>query len=249
MNVHLQQAMGALKEGKPGEAQVLLARVIKEEPENEHAWFLLSSLVASKEQKITFLRKVLTLNPEHSGARQQLARLLERSPETPAPKPAGKVATTPQTPQPTEPEWTEPSPEEEMAGEEPLDFLSQAQGDTVPSWLEGEEDFIGDDETVLAPMEERPEEAVEELPDWLQDKPAGEWQDDDKATTEPSAPADEDEPAVTAPESAESQEPAKKAPRQQPEVPYTLLFYTLVALAAIVGLTLCYLITITVIAG
>jgi hypothetical protein len=88
MNPQLERALVAADEGRKDEAQVLLARVIKEEPKNSQAWFLLSKLVNSDRQRITFLRKVLAIEPGHEEARRWLAEL--------APEPvAGEEATVP----------------------------------------------------------------------------------------------------------------------------------------------------------
>ncbi|MFZ0546777.1 MAG: hypothetical protein WAM60_15125 [Candidatus Promineifilaceae bacterium] len=81
MNQHLVQAIAAARAGKKPQAKVLLARVIKDEPDNVNAWFLLSSLADTEEQKIQRLEKVLELQPGYPAAAEQLAELLPESPE------------------------------------------------------------------------------------------------------------------------------------------------------------------------
>jgi hypothetical protein len=81
MNPHLKQAIAAAHAGKKPQAKVLLARVIKDEPENANAWFLLSSLADTDEQKIQHLQKVLELQPNHPTAADQLAKLVPTPPE------------------------------------------------------------------------------------------------------------------------------------------------------------------------
>lgn len=81
MNQHLKQAIAAAHAGKKPQAKVLLARVIKDEPENANAWFLLSSLADTDEQKIQHLQKVLELQPDHPTAADQLAKLVPTPPE------------------------------------------------------------------------------------------------------------------------------------------------------------------------
>jgi len=81
MNQHLKQAIAAARAGKKPQAKVLLARVIKDEPENVNAWFLLSSLADTEEQKIQHLEKVLELQPNHPAAAEQLADLGVTVPE------------------------------------------------------------------------------------------------------------------------------------------------------------------------
>ncbi len=81
MNQHLKQAIAAARAGKNPQAKVLLARVIKDEPDNANAWFLLSTLADTDEQKIQHLQKVLELQPNHPTAADQLAELVPPSPE------------------------------------------------------------------------------------------------------------------------------------------------------------------------
>jgi hypothetical protein len=81
MNQHLMQAIAAARAGKKPQAKVLLARVIKDEPENVNAWFLLSSLADTEEQKIQHLQKVIELQPDHPAASEQLAELAPTPPE------------------------------------------------------------------------------------------------------------------------------------------------------------------------
>jgi hypothetical protein len=81
MNQHLKQAIAAARAGKKPQAKVLLARVIKDEPENVNAWFLLSSLADTEEQKIQHLQKVLELQPGHPAAAEQMAELVPPLPE------------------------------------------------------------------------------------------------------------------------------------------------------------------------
>lgn len=81
MNQHLKQAIAAARAGKNPQAKVLLARVIKDEPDNANAWFLLSTLADTEEQKVQHLQKVLELEPNHPAAAEQLAELVPTPPE------------------------------------------------------------------------------------------------------------------------------------------------------------------------
>ncbi len=298
MNQHLKQAIAAARAGKEPQAKVLLARVIKDEPENVNAWFLLSSLADTEEQKVQHLEKVLELQPDHAVASQQLAELVPPSPaaveeaildtfeddshstidiEDPPDDPdeamawleelaADQGAPIDELPSlandldtadtvldlpdldDIEAEDTAPEdPDEAMAwleqlaadqgapmdelptlideedgdkteietfpwldeadddidyqelptlideaveeddtaepaktlavSDESTDFVSQAEGDSIPSWLVGDEDFISADTVITGPAEEVVEEKEpENLPDWLNEMPADSWE-------------------------------------------------------------------------
>jgi hypothetical protein len=82
MNPKMQQAIVAARTGQNKEAQILLTQVLKEDPEEVQAWFLLSHLVESEQKQLTYLKRVLALDPHHEKAAQQLAQL--ESAEEPA---------------------------------------------------------------------------------------------------------------------------------------------------------------------
>jgi hypothetical protein len=85
MTRKLQQAIKAARAGQKKEAQVLLTQILKDEPNDVHAWFLLSHVVESEQKQIAYLRKVLALEPGHEKAVQRLAQL-----ETPKPLPVAE---------------------------------------------------------------------------------------------------------------------------------------------------------------
>jgi hypothetical protein len=61
--------------------------------------------------------------------------------------------------------------------DESFDFVSQAQGDSIRSWMVGDEDFISVDTVMTGPAEEVEEEAEpENLPDWLNELPVDDWE-------------------------------------------------------------------------
>ncbi|MEJ2751030.1 MAG: hypothetical protein P8183_24460 [Anaerolineae bacterium] len=79
MNEKLQQAITAVRNGQENEAQLLLTQVLKEDPQETQAWFLLSTLVDSEQKKKAYLGKVLALDPDHPMAKKMLARFQEES--------------------------------------------------------------------------------------------------------------------------------------------------------------------------
>ena len=77
MNEKLQQAISVARSGQKTEAQLLLTEVLQDDPNETQAWFLLSTLVDSKQKKSAYLGKVLALEPDHEMAQTMLERLQE----------------------------------------------------------------------------------------------------------------------------------------------------------------------------
>lgn len=83
MDVRLQQALLATRSGEPETAQILLSDLIRDNPGETNAWFMLSYLVDKPERQARYLQQVLALDPEHTLAQEHLQRLLQ--PGVPAP--------------------------------------------------------------------------------------------------------------------------------------------------------------------
>jgi len=80
----LSQAAALLRARDQEAAQVLLADFIKENPDSEKGWWLLSFAVSDPSQQISCLKRVLRLNPNHTKARERLDLLTgEKPPPTP----------------------------------------------------------------------------------------------------------------------------------------------------------------------
>lgn len=71
----LARAAAAIEAGNMSEAHVLLAQAIKANPNDVDAWLLLSQTAGSVEQKKTFLKRALIVDPDNATARQRLAEL------------------------------------------------------------------------------------------------------------------------------------------------------------------------------
>lgn len=80
MDLKLQQALVATRAGEPETAQILLAELIQERPEEANAWFMLSYLVDTSERQARYLQQVLALNPDHELAHEHLQRLRQGVP-------------------------------------------------------------------------------------------------------------------------------------------------------------------------
>ncbi|MCP5100656.1 MAG: hypothetical protein GY943_34340 [Chloroflexi bacterium] len=74
MKQMLQQAIVATRAGNTKEAQILLAEVLKENPNEIQAWYLLSLLVESESKQEAYLQKVISLDPNHAKAQDLLSQ-------------------------------------------------------------------------------------------------------------------------------------------------------------------------------
>ena len=71
----IQESITEYKSGNKNTAKRLLASVVKKEPDNARAWYLLSQAVDKKEQAIYCLSRVLKINPDNSQAKNRLRKL------------------------------------------------------------------------------------------------------------------------------------------------------------------------------
>ena len=72
----LQEAVQAAKRGDSGGARSLLLRASEIEPSNDRVWLWLANLAASVDDRIRYLRRVLSEHPGHEVARGELAGVL-----------------------------------------------------------------------------------------------------------------------------------------------------------------------------
>ncbi len=75
MDQRLQQAIASARSGKEKEAQFLLTQLLKDNPEEVHAWFLLSHLVDSEQKQLAYLKKAVAIDPNHEKAAARLSEL------------------------------------------------------------------------------------------------------------------------------------------------------------------------------
>ncbi len=71
----LQQAAGFLRANQLTEARALLVRVLRDHPESDQAWYLLSLAVTEPDKQVDCLQRALRLNPNYNAARERLAEL------------------------------------------------------------------------------------------------------------------------------------------------------------------------------
>jgi tetratricopeptide (TPR) repeat protein len=72
---HLREAFALMKQGNKSEALKLVQTVLREDRSNVYGWWLLANLLDDEDKVVKSLEKVLSLNPEHPGARKRLAEL------------------------------------------------------------------------------------------------------------------------------------------------------------------------------
>lgn len=77
----VQQAFVYYQKGKRSKALTYLRKAIEQDPNNVQAWYGLAVCLEDADQKIYSLNRVLSLQPEHTKAREMLRKLLDqRSP-------------------------------------------------------------------------------------------------------------------------------------------------------------------------
>lgn len=82
----LQQAADYIKAGQLQQAQPLLVRFIKGQPDSADAWYLMSFVVPQPNQQIDCLQRVLRYNPGHRQAQARLVEVMTgQSAEAPQP--------------------------------------------------------------------------------------------------------------------------------------------------------------------
>jgi hypothetical protein len=184
MSQKLQEAVAAARAGETETAQRLLASLLLENPDEVHAWFLLSHLVESESKQIAYLKKVVALDPTHAKARQRLKQV------QPSPIPAGTTT-----------EDVSPLP----ISTDPFDYEAQADAETIPEWMVGDEAATLA-ATAVAATESAADEPME-IPDWLQTSLEEEIDEEEEIV--PVVPA-----TTTASSEGEAIEAARQAARQ-----------------------------------
>ncbi len=242
MNEKLQQAISAARNGQETEAQLLLTQVLKKNPDETQAWFLLSTLVDSESKKIAYLGKVLTLEPDHQMAKKMLARLQvggEAEAETAIETEIEEVVIG------IDAEEDETPSEPVVVSHNTADFLAQQKGDTLPEWLIEEEGLEITEETVTAQVESVPEATPDEdadIPDWLKNEVPESWSEE--APVVETALAVDDLPDAK-PESTPAPKPKSKsvvsADKAKQQSFLTGILYVLIVMTAIIFVIMIYL--------
>jgi hypothetical protein len=93
----IQQAVNAGTDGDYNSARKLLTQVVKEDPKNARAWYLLSQVVDKKEHSIYCLEKALEIDPDNLQVSQRL-RQLKSDTKEPLPEDIPVARKAPQEP-------------------------------------------------------------------------------------------------------------------------------------------------------
>ena len=214
------QVQMAVNDGDPETAHVLLAQLLKEDRRHVAAWYLLSTIVPSTEQEAIFLQKVLKLDPTHSAAAAQLSRLEGG---------AAQPIWTPVTPAVIE-RAAPLTQAQRPISQDVDDFEAQATGETLPPWLAAEENVVETGVAMTAAAVTPP--PALEIPDWLQEMPASDWE---KEREEAIAQA---RAAAAQPTAAPATTPPKPVSRAGSS---NMLLTVLVVAAVVVFIILVYL--------
>jgi hypothetical protein len=91
MNTQLQQARSALAKGDQTTAQALAGAVLKEDPQNGEAWFLLGEATEG-DRKLLFMKKAQKLDPLNQEYTARIAELTAPPPPPPPPAPEPEPA-------------------------------------------------------------------------------------------------------------------------------------------------------------
>ncbi|UCD41258.1 MAG: hypothetical protein JSV69_11855, partial [Chloroflexota bacterium] len=78
MNGTLREAIELFNSGENQKAAKLFAALVIEQPYNASAWYGLALCLEDTEKQIYCLQKVLSINPNHTNARQMIGRLSEK---------------------------------------------------------------------------------------------------------------------------------------------------------------------------
>jgi peptide/nickel transport system permease protein len=71
----MQVAARLLNTGRPHEAGPILAKIIKIDPRNDQAWYMLSQTLNDRDKQTFALKRVLQINPNNQNAKIQLAKI------------------------------------------------------------------------------------------------------------------------------------------------------------------------------
>ena len=82
-----QEAIQKANDGDIQSAQIILASIVRQEPRNARAWYLLSQVIGDRNREIDCLKKVLEIEPNSQQAKARLEKLQQVSAPV-QPKPA-----------------------------------------------------------------------------------------------------------------------------------------------------------------
>lgn len=75
INQQLDKAFNLVKEGEKRQAIIIIKEILKQEPENVSAWWLMANALSDEDEKINCLERVLVLDPSHQKAQKLMDKL------------------------------------------------------------------------------------------------------------------------------------------------------------------------------
>jgi hypothetical protein len=151
MTTTLQDAIAAARAGEMERAHLITADVIRDNPDDPNAWYLLSQLVDSDARRAVYLAKTLELDPDHPRARQEYDELPPALHE--------RIGIPP------EPVLTPPVAESTPA--ELVEALAEEEVETPIEYAPAEVEVEAPPEFISAEVELTPAEVEAEAPDEL----------------------------------------------------------------------------------
>lgn len=132
----IKKALDVIRKGEHDKARPLLLAILKDDPAQAEAWFLLSYVVPERGRRIYALRQALNANPDFSRAQERLSKLSGQPPS---------AAERPQQPgdRPPAPAFVPPADNADDAGDELRDNQGFTEQDK--SWAAGEDFNEGDE--------------------------------------------------------------------------------------------------------
>jgi hypothetical protein len=123
----LQQAFQLIKQGQRQEAAQILVPIVRAEPNNADAWWLLANAVTNTEQQRRALEKVLSLRPGDDRAQKKLAQLTGAPPPPPPSTTAPTVMMPSSSMRQSDPFASDPFASDDPFGMPPASAFGQPQ--------------------------------------------------------------------------------------------------------------------------
>ena len=204
--VMTRRAREAIARGDRETARQLLAQALREQPNSEMAWMIMSTLVEQPDRKHDCLERVLRINPGNDAARERLAELgaseaqaeIEPAPPPEPPEGAPLSALEAEPAAPPEPEPAAAPAASEMPAEtkaaappaESPDAPSGAVTEVEPAARSGPDAVAAEETTSEAAPAAPPPESGDELPP-TEPAPGPETTPSSQPASEPAAGAEE----------------------------------------------------------
>lgn len=214
MNPEFQQAIEMTRSGDRIGAQKKVANILKENPNDAHAWYLLSLLVDSDQKRAVYLSKVVSLDPNHEKAIEQLSILEQTS-----------------------------SPALPVSSGNDYDLMEQEKAENIPDWMADAGAPTAQPDTAVSdtPAIEETTSPKEPVPDWVQEDVSTSWIEEDNsiATSPPTEAVEKVTPPPTKKKAPAKKDAKNKATqRKKKKQQYDMALYGLIILVILLGLML-----------